>query len=102
MKEALRPQSIFHRSGNYVVRVIAGETIVVPIRAKAADLDSIYVLNAVGGAIWGLLETDKSAAEIAKAIADEFEVTAAAAGSDIERFLGLLAGAGLVESREGA
>ena len=84
------------------MRLIAGETIVVPIRAQAADLDSVYVLNEVGGAIWELLETRCSAEDIAQAIASEFEVAEVAAGADVERFLGLLAGAGLVESRVGA
>jgi len=95
-----RPKATFHRSGNYAVRRIAGETIVVPIRAQAADLDSVYVLNEVGGAIWGQLEAHRSAEDIALAVADEFEVTEAVAGADVEQFLALLAGAGLVESRE--
>jgi len=93
-------RTIFHRSGNYAVRRIAGETIVVPIRAQAAELDSVYVLNDVGGTIWGLLETEKSAEDIVQVIADEFEVTPAVAGADVEQFLAVLSGAGLVDCRE--
>jgi hypothetical protein len=97
-----RPRTTFHRSGKYAVRRIAGETIVVPIRAQVAELDSVYVLNEVGGTIWGLLETDRSAEDIVQVIAEEFNVTTAAAGADVEQFLAVLSGAGLVESREGA
>jgi hypothetical protein len=102
MMDTSRPLTTFQRSGNYAVRLIAGETIVVPIRAQAAELNSVYVLNDVGGTIWGLLETARSAEDIVRAIADEFDVTAAAAGADVEQFLAVLSGAGLVESRDGA
>jgi MinD-like ATPase involved in chromosome partitioning or flagellar assembly len=102
MTGSIRPLSTFQRSGNYVVRRIAGETIVVPMRAQAADLDSVYVLNDVGGTIWELLETDRSAEEIVRVIAAEFDVTVAAAGADVERFLAMLSGAGLIERRERA
>ena len=94
------PPGTFRRSGNYAVRRIAGETIVVPIRAQAAELDSVYVLNDVGGTIWGLLETERSAEEIARVVAAEFEVTPAAASADVGQFLAVLSGAGLVESRD--
>lgn len=100
MTDSPRPRPVFRRSGEYVARLIAGETIVVPIRAEAASLDSVYVFNEVGAAIWGLLEAGGGADEIARAVARDFDVTAEAAGVDVERFLGLLAGAGLVESRE--
>jgi len=102
MNATPRRELTYRRSGNYVMRRIAGETIVVPIRARAAELDSVYVLNDVGGAVWGLLETDRSAADLAQAITEEFDVTGPAAAADIERFLDLLAGAGLIASREGA
>ena len=44
------------KSGEFVTRAIAGETIVVPIKAGVGDLDSIYTLNEVGATIWGLID----------------------------------------------
>ena len=38
----------FRRVGNYATRRVGEETVVVPIRSSAADLDSVYTLNAVG------------------------------------------------------
>jgi len=48
----VRSGASFRRRENYATRQVAEETVVVPIRARAADLDSVYTLNAVGAAIW--------------------------------------------------
>ena len=39
------------RHGEFVTREVAGETLVVPLRAGVGDLDSIYTVNDVGAAI---------------------------------------------------
>ena len=36
--------------------MIAGETIVVPIRGQVGDLESIYNLNEVGSVIWEMTD----------------------------------------------
>jgi hypothetical protein len=93
------PGATFRKSGEHVTRTIAGETLVVPIRAAAADLDSIYVFNDTGAAIWTLLDTPRGLEDIARAVADEFEVTSEAARGDVVRFLQMLHEAGLVETQ---
>lgn len=85
--------------GDYVTRKIAGETIVVPIRAQAAELDFVYVLNEVGAAIWSQLDLGLAPAEIAAAIASDFEVAPETARQDVDRFLETLLGAGVVEGQ---
>ena len=91
------PEATFRRVGDHVTRAVAGETIVVPIRAKAADLDWLYVFNDSGAAIWTLLASPRSVDEIAQALADEFDVPGEAARADVVSFLEKLEGAGLVE-----
>lgn len=91
---------VFRKIGDHVTRTIAGETIVVPIRARAAELDSIYVLNEVGAAIWSLLDSSRRVEEIARAVAEGFDVTAEAAEADVVRFLGALEEAGLLQRAE--
>lgn len=49
-----------------------------------------YSLDGVGGRIWELLEEGRSAAEMADAIALEFDVTAERARADVDRILGEL------------
>lgn len=87
--------------GNCVTRKISDETIVVPIRANAAELDSVYVLNEVGAAIWSHLDRGLAPAEIAAAVADEYEVSPEIAREDVDRFLRALLGAGVVEGQVG-
>jgi hypothetical protein len=85
--------------GDYVTRRVGGETIVVPIRAQAAELDFVYVLNEVGAAIWSQLDQGLAPAEMAAAIADDFEVAPETARQDVDRFLLALLGAGVVEGQ---
>jgi hypothetical protein len=81
-----------------VTRRIAGETIVVPIRAEAAALDSVYVFNEVGARIWALVEEGHEVAAIAERLVAEFEVTREQAGEDVRRFLLTLEQAGLARA----
>jgi hypothetical protein len=87
----------YRKSANHVTRTIADETIVVPIRANAADLDSIFVLNESGAAIWAALEAEADLAAIATALVRKFDVEPGAARADAERFLAALRESGLVE-----
>jgi hypothetical protein len=46
----------FSKKEDFVTREIAGETIIVPIRKQAGDLESIYTLNELGTTIWGMID----------------------------------------------
>jgi hypothetical protein len=85
-------------SGRYVTRRIAGETIVVPIRAEAAQLDSVYVFNEVGARIWELIEGGEAEDALVATLATEFEVDAERARADLLSFVDVLRQAGLVEA----
>ena len=85
------------RSQSVVARVVAGETLIVPVRAKVGDLASIYSFNGTGTLIWKLLETPKSVTELATAIAQEFEVEPDRAERDVAEFVGEMKAVGLVE-----
>jgi hypothetical protein len=75
------------RSDSVVSRVIAGETLVVPIRGSVGDLASIYSLNAVGSTIWLALEKPKAVAELVGVVESEYEVSSAQAQQDVAKFL---------------
>ena len=86
------------RSQSVVARVVAGETLIVPVRARVGDLASIYSFNGTGTLIWKLLETPKSVTELAAAIAQEYEVEPAQAERDVAEFVGEMKAVGLVEA----
>ena len=62
------------RSQSVVARVVAGETLIVPIRAKVGDLASIYSFNGTGTLIWQLLESPRTMAQLATAVAESYQV----------------------------
>jgi len=85
------------RSESVVARVVAGETLIVPIRAKVGDLASIYSFNATGSLIWKLLESPKTVAQLATAVAQVYEVELAQAERDVTNFVSEMKSVGLVE-----
>jgi len=92
----LKQQTLI-RSQSVVARVVAGETLIVPVRAKVGDLASIYSFNGTGTLIWKLLESPRTVAELASAVAGTYDVDAARAESDVMDFVSEMKAAGLVE-----
>ncbi len=77
----------FRREEDLVTRRIAGETIIVPVRAMVGDLDSIFTLNETSSAIWELLDGRRDVGQIADALCLKFEVTREEAVEDVSEFL---------------
>jgi Coenzyme PQQ synthesis protein D (PqqD) len=90
-------QGTFIRSQAVVARVVAGETLLVPVRARVGDLASIYSFNGTGTLIWKLLESPRTVAELATAVAEQYEVDPAQAEHDVTEFVGEMKSVGLVE-----
>jgi hypothetical protein len=85
------------RSQSVVARVIAGETLIVPIRGKVGDLASIYSFNGTGTLIWKLLDTPKSEAQLVAGVVAEYEVDPAQAERDVATFVNEMKVVGLVD-----
>ncbi|OYT69973.1 MAG: hypothetical protein CFK52_12360, partial [Chloracidobacterium sp. CP2_5A] len=79
-----------------VLRRVAGDTILVPLRGKAADLDAIYVLNETAAFLWTQLEPGDDAAALVARLCQAFEATPAEAAQDVADFLSGLSEAGLI------
>ena len=54
---------------SFVTRQIAGETLIMPVAGRVADLESIYVLNEVGSRIWQLVGSPTTADRIVDVVA---------------------------------
>jgi hypothetical protein len=85
------------RSQAVVARVVGGETLIVPVRAKVGDLASIYSFNGTGSLIWKLLESPRTVAQLATAVAQAYEVEPAQAERDVTNFVSEMRSVGLVE-----
>ena len=96
--ETTLEERIFVRSKAVVSRVVAGETLIVPVRGRVGDLASIYSFNETGSLIWKLLETPQTLAELVAAVAQEYNVERARAETDTKQFIGEMLAVGLVEA----
>jgi hypothetical protein len=86
----------YTKDRDLVTRNVAGETIIVPIKNKVGDLDSIYTLNEVGTLIWELIDGKNNISEIAEAVCNNYEVTPEEAIKDTFDFLRSAEEAGLI------
>jgi len=91
-------EEVLVRSQSVVARVVAGETLIVPVRARVGDLASIYSFNGTGSLIWKLLESPRTVGQLAEAVARAYEVEPAQAEQDVTNFVSEMKSVGLVEA----
>ncbi|MCJ7580790.1 MAG: PqqD family protein [Candidatus Aminicenantes bacterium] len=81
-------EKCYQKDSDTPFREIADEIILVPVKRKVADVDSIYLLkDEVAVRIWKLLDGRRKVGDIVKNICEEFEVTCEQAKKDISEFL---------------
>ena len=86
----------FIRSESVVSRVIAGETLIIPVRKGVGDLASIYSLNPVASVIWQAIQQPCHKHEIVTAIEQEFAGDRQEIEHDVDSFLDEMHSAGLI------
>ena len=84
------------KSPDCVTRTIAGESVIVPVRNRVGNLDSVYTLNEVGTVIWDRIDGTRTADDLVETVCELFEVTFEVAAADVAEFLDELIDAGLV------
>ena len=89
--------STYRRKPDIVVRRIAGDVLLVPVRSKLADMDRVFALNTVGEYAWERLEGKLTLAAIVDAVIDQFEVDRPVAEKDIAELVAELLEADLIE-----
>ena len=97
MNRAAYLERRFAKNPSIVSRKIADEFILVPIKQRASDIDSIYTVNEVGSFIWEQIDLEKPLTEIRDLIVNEFEVSTEEAEKDLIEFLQQLENVGAVK-----
>ena len=87
---------MYVRSESVVSRVIAGETLIIPVRRGVGDLASIYSLNEVASVIWRTVTGPHSTEEIVDALHKEFAGEQEQIERDVRTFLAEMSAAGLI------
>lgn len=83
--------------GEFVLREIAGETILVPVGQTALHLNGMISLDPVGATIWKGIDKGLDKEAILSEILDTYEVEATKAKTDMEEFLDQMSKANLLE-----
>lgn len=91
--------AIWRREGEVVVRRIAGETLLVPVRGRLADMRQVFFTGRVGEFIWEHLDGLRTLAQLRDEITARFAVTPAEAGRDLAAFVAELKAAGLARPK---
>ncbi len=86
-----------HATKDYLMRSIAGETILIPSGAAAQKFNGLVTVNALGAFIWDQLQEPITLDALVGRITDEYEVDEATARSDAEEFLSELRQIGALE-----
>jgi hypothetical protein len=76
----------FSKNPSIVFRKVADEFILVPIKQKASDVESIYTMNEVASRIWELINGKRSLKDINTVIVKEFKVSPVEAEKDLIGF----------------
>jgi len=76
----------FTKDPSMVFRKVAEEFILVPVRQKASEFESIYTMNDVASRIWELIDGKKNLKDIKEIIIREFEVSPEEAEKDLIDF----------------
>jgi Coenzyme PQQ synthesis protein D (PqqD) len=95
---------LYVRSRAVVSRLIAGETLVLPVRGDVGDLASFYTLNKTATTVWDALERPRSFAEICDVIEQKYEISKEKAETEMLVFVREMCSLGLVKvalDREG-
>ena len=83
---------------DFVLREIAGETLLVPAGKTALDLNGMLTLNETGAALWRMLPEAADAEALTQGLLQEFEgAPAEHVRADVEEFLARLRELGIVE-----
>ena len=73
--------------GEYVMREIAGETLLVPVGRTALKFNGMIILDPVGAVIWKEMEKQPDYDTLLACILEKFDVSADVAEQDLNEFL---------------
>lgn len=88
---------VYRKKGELILRRIAGETLLVPIRGDVALLEKLFVLNPVAVTIWEQLDGKTNLEAVTAALSAEFGIGLEQAEADTREYIRELLREGLVE-----
>ena len=88
--------AVFKHNDSLVARDLAGEKVIIPVKAKVGDLGCIYTLNSIANEIWNLLDGQRTESDIVEMLARDYEVDVETLASDVNHALTEMQQEGLI------
>lgn len=82
---------------DFLLKTIAGKSVVIPVRQQAVDFSGIIKLSDTGAFLWKILEQGAEKDELVAKLLDKYLVDEETAAADVDRFINKLNEAGLLE-----
>ena len=82
------------RNDEFILRKVAGNTIVVPVGAASVSFNGLLTLNETGAFLWDRLTRETSLDALAAALCENYDVEPGRAQKDTAAFLDRLRGIG--------
>jgi hypothetical protein len=89
--------AVYRRIEDVVLRRVGDEAVLVPVRNRVGDLDSIFTLNETAITIWEALDGRTTLQTVIDRVCEEYDVDAATAAADAHAIVARLTEAGLLE-----
>ena len=87
----------YRKTEQVTARKVAGETLLVPIKGRLAELHKVFTLNPVAEWVWEQLDGRRTTAELCDGVVARFNVPGPTAEADLAELLEKLQKSGLIE-----
>lgn len=99
--KSMNEESEYQTSSGYVVREIAGEFLLIPVKMQEDMPEQIAIMNETGKFLWELMAQGSTVEAMLQALTEEYEVSEEDARRDIQDFLSMLKTNKLLQKCEG-
>lgn len=96
--DELEAEKCYTVNPDYILRDIAGESVLVSVGSGVADFCGIVNLNPAARVLWMRLENGATEKELVRELLDKFYVTEEKAAADVRKTLQLLEERGLIKN----
>lgn len=82
---------------DFIIKEIAGSTVVIPVGNRVADFNGMLKLNETGVFLFNLLKNDTTIEVLVNSLVEEYDVTKDKANADVTAFVIKLKEADIIE-----